>query len=76
MCVHIKTFVYVNFIKYLDKAYFFKPCLICWLLFTHHQNRAVGVLDYATGNASHKRSPYTAKASATYDNQTSPYLLR
>src|SRR5215203_4702394 len=36
----------------------------------------MGVADYGIGDATHHRSPYTAKASATYNNQTSPYLLR
>src|ERR671910_436900 len=65
-----------EFYKFLDKPYyFFRPCLICWLLFAHYQNRAVGVADYGIGDATQHRSPYTAKASATYNNQTSPYLL-
>ena len=47
-----------EFYKLLDKAYyFFRPCLIYWLLSAHHHNRAVGVLDYATGNATQQRSP-------------------
>ena len=46
-----------EFYKFLDKAYFFRTCLICWLLSAHHQNRAVGVLDYATGNTTQQRSP-------------------
>ena len=35
----------------------------------------MGVADDGIGDATQHRSPYTAKASATYNNQTSPYLL-
>src|SRR5215218_1334417 len=66
-----------EFYKVLDKPYFiFRSCLICWLLFAHHHNRAMGVADDGIGDTTQHRSPYTAKASATYNNQTSPYLLR
>src|SRR5215217_1119243 len=65
-----------EFYKFLDKPHFvFRPCLICWLLFAHHHNRAMGVAHNGIGDATHHRSPYTAKASAPYNNQTSPYLL-
>src|SRR5215217_3643217 len=44
--VHIKKMRLREFYKFLDKPYyFFRPCLICWLLFANHQNRAVGVAD-------------------------------
>src|SRR5215207_4954035 len=65
-----------DFYKFLDNPYSFRPCLICWLLFAHHQYRAMGVAHDGIGDATQHRSPYTAKASATYNNQTSPYLLR
>src|SRR5215212_2739311 len=66
-----------EFYKVLDKPYFvFRPCLICWLLFAHHQNWAMGVADDGIGDATQHRSPHTAQTSATYNNQTSPYLLR
>src|SRR5918995_2407746 len=67
----------LEFYKFLDKPYyFFRLCLICWLLFAHHHNRAVGVAHHGIGDATQHRSPYTAKASATYNNQTSPHFLR
>ena len=47
-----------EFYKFLDKAYyFFRPCLICWLLFAHHHNRAVSVADNGIGDATQQRSP-------------------
>src|SRR5215218_950748 len=60
----------------VDKPYYFRPCLICWLLFAHHKNRAVGVAHDGIGNATQQRSPYTAQVSATHNNETSTYLLR
>ena len=64
-----------EFYKFLDKPYFFRPCLFLWLLLTHYQYRAVGVADDGTGDAAHQRSPYTAKASATHHYQPYTQLL-
>src|SRR5215212_490055 len=74
-CTHQKIRLR-EFYKFLDKPYYFRPCLICWLLFAHHKNRAVGVAHDGIGNATQQRSPYTAQVSATHNNETSTYLLR
>ncbi len=41
----------------------------------HHKNGAVGVADHRVGDASHKRPPNSAQASATHDHEVCSYLL-